>query len=75
MIIACCWEHMLMGLFSRQTVLEPITRFCAYFPDINECMMPLIDIIAIRALIDMLSFQASRNAITNSSTMTPRVPR
>ena len=21
----------------RQTVLEPITRFCAYFPDINEC--------------------------------------
>lgn len=22
---------------SRQTVLEPISRFCAYFPDINEC--------------------------------------
>ena len=22
---------------SRQTVLEPITRFCNYFPDINEC--------------------------------------
>ena len=20
------------------TVLEPISRFCAYFPDINECM-------------------------------------
>ncbi|RMZ90766.1 hypothetical protein DV736_g2016, partial [Chaetothyriales sp. CBS 134916] len=22
----------------RTTVLEPITRFCAYFPDINECI-------------------------------------
>src|SRR5436309_158667 len=22
----------------RTTVLEPISRFCAYFPDINECM-------------------------------------
>jgi hypothetical protein len=21
----------------RQTVLDPISRFCAYFPDINEC--------------------------------------
>lgn len=21
----------------RTTVLEPISRFCAYFPDINEC--------------------------------------
>ena len=25
---------------SRTTVLEPISRFCAYFPDINECMQP-----------------------------------
>lgn len=24
----------------RQTVLEPISRFCAYFPDINECTAP-----------------------------------
>ncbi|EPS37630.1 hypothetical protein H072_8647 [Dactylellina haptotyla CBS 200.50] len=23
----------------RTTVLEPITRFCAYFPDINECTL------------------------------------
>jgi len=23
---------------SRTTVLEPISRFCAYFPDINECI-------------------------------------
>ncbi|GAB7362201.1 hypothetical protein MBLNU230_g2227t1 [Neophaeotheca triangularis] len=22
----------------RQTILEPINRFCAYFPDINECI-------------------------------------
>lgn len=22
----------------RTTVLDPITRFCAYFPEINECM-------------------------------------
>lgn len=21
----------------RTTVLEPITRFCSYFPDVNEC--------------------------------------
>jgi len=24
----------------RTTVLEPISRFCAYFPDINECTNP-----------------------------------
>lgn len=23
----------------RTTVVEPISRFCAYFPDINECWM------------------------------------
>jgi bridging integrator 3 len=22
----------------RTTVLEPISRFCGYFPDVNECM-------------------------------------
>jgi hypothetical protein len=27
----------LTGGFYRTTVLEPINRFCAYFPDINEC--------------------------------------
>jgi hypothetical protein len=27
----------LTGDFYRTTVLEPINRFCAYFPDINEC--------------------------------------
>lgn len=25
-------------IFCSTTVLEPISRFCAYFPDINECM-------------------------------------
>jgi hypothetical protein len=24
----------------RTTVLEPISRFCAYFPDVNECTFP-----------------------------------
>lgn len=27
----------LMDFIYRTTVLEPINRFCAYFPDINEC--------------------------------------
>jgi len=27
----------LMDIIYRTTVLEPINRFCAYFPDINEC--------------------------------------
>jgi hypothetical protein len=27
----------LMDFVYRTTVLEPINRFCAYFPDINEC--------------------------------------
>ncbi|KAM0699615.1 hypothetical protein Q7P36_000618 [Cladosporium allicinum] len=28
----------LMDFIYRTTVLEPINRFCAYFPDINECI-------------------------------------
>ena len=27
----------LMDFIYRTTVLEPINRFCNYFPDINEC--------------------------------------
>lgn len=27
----------------RTTVLDPISRFCAYFPDVNECTNPLSD--------------------------------
>lgn len=29
----------LMDYIYRTTVLEPINRFCAYFPDINECKL------------------------------------
>lgn len=42
----------------RQTVLEPITRFCAYFPDINECIKKrnhkLLDYDATRAKVKKL---------------------
>jgi len=30
--------RVLSSRFYRTTVLEPISRFCAYFPDINECI-------------------------------------
>ena len=33
-------ECELMEYVYRTTVLEPINRFCAYFPDINECTYP-----------------------------------
>lgn len=33
---------MLMDFIYRTTVLEPINRFCAYFPDINECELRLL---------------------------------
>jgi hypothetical protein len=32
-------DHGLMEYLYRTTVLEPINRFCAYFPDINECKL------------------------------------
>lgn len=42
----------------RQTVLEPIGRFCAYFPDINECIKKrnhkLLDYDATRARVKKL---------------------
>lgn len=28
-------------VIDRTTVLEPISRFCSYFPDINECTQPI----------------------------------
>ncbi|KAL9602593.1 MAG: hypothetical protein Q9219_001737 [cf. Caloplaca sp. 3 TL-2023] len=44
--------------FPRQTVLEPISRFCAYFPDINECIKKrnhkLLDYDATRARVKKL---------------------
>ncbi|KAJ0108337.1 hypothetical protein J7T55_005314 [Diaporthe amygdali] len=42
----------------RTTVLEPITRFCAYFPDVNECIKKrshkLLDYDALRAKVKRL---------------------
>lgn len=32
-------KHELIEFVYRTTVLEPINRFCAYFPDINECKL------------------------------------
>ncbi len=32
-------DHGLIDYLYRTTVLEPINRFCAYFPDINECRL------------------------------------
>jgi bridging integrator 3 len=29
----------------RTTVLEPISRFCAYFPDVNECTLRCVSIL------------------------------
>jgi bridging integrator 3 len=31
------WTESGVDLYIRSTVLDPISRFCAYFPDINEC--------------------------------------
>merc|ERR1712000_157849 len=42
----------------RTTVIEPISRFCAYFPDINECIKKrnnkLLDYDALRAKVKKL---------------------
>lgn len=49
-----------LHLFSsnRTTVLEPISRFCAYFPDINDCIKKrnnkLLDYDAVRARVKRL---------------------
>ncbi|TKA25475.1 Protein hob3 [Friedmanniomyces endolithicus] len=43
----------------RTTVLEPISRFCAYFPDINECIKKrnhkLLDYDSVRARVRKLT--------------------
>ncbi|KAJ3557600.1 hypothetical protein NPX13_g9892 [Xylaria arbuscula] len=43
----------------RTTVLEPISRFCAYFPDVNECIKKrghkLLDYDALRAKVKKLA--------------------
>ncbi|KAK4548427.1 hypothetical protein LTR36_009337 [Oleoguttula mirabilis] len=46
---------MLMDFIYRTTVLEPISRFCAYFPDINECIK--------KRNHKMLDYDAMRNKV------------
>lgn len=56
----------LMDHLYRTTVLEPINRFCAYFPDINECECgsPYLDCLEQMAK----NFQASRSETTKCLT-------
>ncbi|KAI9810560.1 MAG: BAR adaptor protein Hob3 [Phylliscum demangeonii] len=50
----------------RTTVLEPIARFCNYFPDINECIKKrnhkLLDYDALRAKVKKLSEKPDKDA-------------
>lgn len=50
----------------RSTVLDPITHFCAYFPDINECIKKrnhkLIDYDAVRAKVKKLVEKPDKDA-------------
>ncbi|KAK3717295.1 BAR adaptor protein Hob3 [Vermiconidia calcicola] len=52
-------EYGLMEHLYRTTVLEPINRFCAYFPDINECIKKrqgkMLDYDAMRAKVKKLT--------------------
>lgn len=58
----------------RTTVLEPISRFCAYFPDINECIKKrnhkLLDYDAMRAKVKRLVEKPDKDA-----TKLPRTER
>ena len=59
---------------SRTTVLEPIGRFCAYFPDINECIKKrnhkLLDYDSMRAKVKKLVEKPDKDA-----TKLPRTER
>ncbi|KAF4551018.1 HOB3-like protein [Elsinoe fawcettii] len=50
----------------RQTVLDPINRFCAYFPDINECIKKrnnkLLDYDSMRAKVKRLTEKPDKDA-------------
>ncbi|KAK9594325.1 BAR adaptor protein Hob3 [Aspergillus fumigatus] len=50
----------------RTTVLDPISRFCAYFPDINECIKKrnhkLLDYDAMRAKVKKLVEKPDKDA-------------
>ncbi|KAJ5169163.1 BAR-domain-containing protein [Penicillium canariense] len=58
----------------RTTVLEPISRFCAYFPDVNECIKKrnhkLLDYDAMRAKVKKLVEKPDKDA-----TKLPRTER
>jgi amphiphysin len=58
----------------RTTVLEPIGRFCAYFPDINECIKKrnhkLLDYDSMRAKVKKLVEKPDKDA-----TKLPRAER
>ncbi|KZF22588.1 reduced viability upon starvation protein [Xylona heveae TC161] len=58
----------------RATVLEPISRFCAYFPDINECIKKrqhkLLDYDALRAKVKKLTEKPDKDV-----TKLPRVEK
>lgn len=58
----------------RTTVLEPISRFCAYFPDVNECKHQFSGLGLSPPMLTSVS-QASRSAGTSFSTTTPCEPR
>lgn len=50
----------------RSTVLDPISRFCAYFPDVNECIKKrshkLLDYDALRAKVKRLAEKPDKDA-------------
>ncbi|KAJ5095102.1 BAR domain protein [Penicillium argentinense] len=58
----------------RATVLDPISRFCAYFPDVNECIKKrnhkLLDYDAMRAKVKRLVEKPDKDA-----TKLPRTER
>ncbi|KAI7975531.1 hypothetical protein EIK77_005897 [Talaromyces pinophilus] len=60
--------------WNRTTVLEPISRFCAYFPDINECIKKrnnkLLDYDSMRAKVKKLVEKPDKDA-----TKLPRAER
>lgn len=69
-----CWrkfskDDKLIEFCYRTTVLEPINRFCAYFPDINECESYFLPYLSISHKLTIL--QASRSGTTRCSTMMP----
>lgn len=67
-------ERSLLICLSRTTVLDPISRFCAYFPDVNECIKKrnhkLLDYDAMRAKVKKLVEKPDKDA-----TKLPRTER